>query len=186
MNSNDAVGPGASPGQHSMGNRALLLRAPRPQTRRPRPRPPRGWVCVPHFPNDKLQITNSQFPPPLYTLPMPDSLRDRLSRYRQIKLTVTGRVSKRPISIPVWFVLEDDTLYLLPVQGSDTQWYKNVLKDPKVRIDARGAEAQLKLTPITDAAQVSLVVEKFRDKYGAEDVKRYYSKFDVATHARMP
>jgi len=24
------------------------------------------------------------------------------------------------------------------------------------------------------------VVEKFREKYGAKDVKRYYSKFDVA------
>ena len=115
-----------------------------------------------------------------------DFLRDRLSRYRQIKLTVTGRVSKRPISIPVWFVLEGDTLYLLPVQGSDTQWYKNVLKNPAIRIEARDAEAQLKLEPITDRIKVSSVVDKFREKYGAEDVKRYYSKFDVATHARMP
>ena len=33
-----------------------------------------------------------------------------------------------------------DKLYLLPVQGSDTQWYKNVLKNPSIRIDARGAQ----------------------------------------------
>jgi hypothetical protein len=26
---------------------------------------------------------------------------------------------------------------------------------------------------------VKPVVEKFREKYGAEDVKKYYSKFDV-------
>src|SRR3989449_10235827 len=55
-------------------------------------------------------------------------------------ITVTGRKSGRAISIPVWFVLEDDKLYLLPVLGSDTQWYKNVLKKPSIRIDARGAE----------------------------------------------
>ena len=53
-------------------------------------------------------------------------LKDRLARYRQIKLSVIGRKSGKTISIPVWFVLEDEKLYLLPVQGSDTQWYKNV------------------------------------------------------------
>jgi hypothetical protein len=56
-----------------------------------------------------------------------DTLKDRLARYRQIKISVTGRKSGRAISIPVWFVLEGEKLYLLPVQGSDTQWYKNLL-----------------------------------------------------------
>ena len=115
-----------------------------------------------------------------------DALRDRLSRYREINITVTGRKSGRAISIPVWFVLEDDRLYLLPVEGSDTQWYKNVLNNPMIRIDARGAEAEFQAVPITDATQVSSVVKKFRDKYGASDVKKYYSKFDVAVLAQMP
>jgi hypothetical protein len=35
---------------------------------------------------------------------------------RQIKLSVIGRKSGRTISIPVWFVLEGEKLYLLPVQ----------------------------------------------------------------------
>jgi deazaflavin-dependent oxidoreductase (nitroreductase family) len=115
-----------------------------------------------------------------------DALKDRLSRYREINMTVTGRKSGRTISIPVWFVFEDDKFYLLPVQGSDTQWYKNVLKNPSIRIDAHGAETKLKAAPITDAKQVSSVVEKFRAKYGASDVKKYYSKFDVAVFAQMP
>jgi len=114
-----------------------------------------------------------------------DSVSDSLSRYREIKITVTGRKSGRAISNPVWFVLEDGKLYLLPVQGSDTQWYKNVLKKPSIRIDARGAEAEVKGVPVTDAARVSSVVEKFRAKYGAGDVKKYYSKFDVAVLAQM-
>ena len=115
-----------------------------------------------------------------------DSLIDRLSRYRELKLTVTGRKSGRAISNPVWFVAEEGKLYLLPVKGSDTQWYKNVLKKPAIRIDARGAEAELKPVSITEAQQVASVVEKFRDKYGAGDVKKYYSKFDVAVFAQMP
>src|SRR5271166_3417633 len=114
-----------------------------------------------------------------------DALKDRLSRYREIKITVTGRTSGRNISIPVWFVSDDDQIYLLPVQGSDTQWYKNVLNNPRIRIDARGAEGDFQAVPITDPTQVSSVVEKFRDKYGARDVKRYYSKFDVAVLVQM-
>ncbi len=115
-----------------------------------------------------------------------DALKDRLSRHREIHITVTGRKSGRTISIPVWFVLEGDKLYLLPVQGSDTQWYKNVLNNPMIRIDARGAEAEVKVVLVTDATQVSSVVEKFRAKYGTSDVKKYYSKFDVAVLAQMP
>jgi deazaflavin-dependent oxidoreductase (nitroreductase family) len=114
-----------------------------------------------------------------------DALKDRLSRYREINISVTGRKSGRAISIPVWFVLEGDKLYLLPVQGSDTQWYKNVLKNPSIRIDARGGEAKLQALPITDATGVSSVVEKFRAKYGTGDVKKYYSKFDVAVLVPM-
>jgi deazaflavin-dependent oxidoreductase (nitroreductase family) len=114
-----------------------------------------------------------------------NGLKDRLTRYRQIKISVSGRKSGKTISIPVWFVLEAEKLFLLPVRGSDAQWYKNVLKNPQIRIDARGAEAELKAEPITDSAAVKSVIEKFREKYSAGDVKKYYSKFDVAVVVEM-
>jgi len=63
--------------------------------------------------------------------PPKDDLKERLARYRQIKLSVIGRKSGKTIAIPVWCVLEGEKLYLLPVQGSNTQWYKNVLKEPR-------------------------------------------------------
>jgi deazaflavin-dependent oxidoreductase (nitroreductase family) len=112
-------------------------------------------------------------------------LKERLSKAQEINITVTGRKSKRKISIPVWFVLEDDSVDLLPVQGSDTQWYKNVLENPNIRIEAGGAKAELQAVAITDPKRVSAVVEKFRDKYGTKDVKKYYSKFDVAAVVKM-
>jgi len=114
-----------------------------------------------------------------------DALKDRLSRYREITITVTGRKSGRSISIPVWFASDDEKLYLLPVSGSDTQWFKNVLKKPSIRIQAGDAKAELKVVSVSDAPQVSSVVEKFRAKYGAGDVKKYYSKFDVAVVAQL-
>jgi len=109
-----------------------------------------------------------------------DALKNQLSRSSELTITVTGRKSGRTISLPIWFVLQDDTLYLLPVRGSDTQWYKNVLKNPSLRVNVGKAEAEFTVVPVTDATQVASVVEKFRGKYGAGDVKKYYSKFDVA------
>ncbi len=114
-----------------------------------------------------------------------DELKARLARFRQIKLSVTGRNTGNTISIPVWFVLENDSLYLLPVSGSDTQWYKNVLKNPAILVEARGKEAELQVVPITQPDTVRSVVDKFREKYGTADVKKYYSKLDVAVRADL-
>jgi deazaflavin-dependent oxidoreductase (nitroreductase family) len=95
-----------------------------------------------------------------------NDLKDRLARYRQIKLSVIGRKSGKTISNPVWFVLEGEKIYLLPVHGSETQWYKNVVKNPTIRIDARGAEGEFHAKPITKSDSVKSVIEKFREKYG--------------------
>jgi hypothetical protein len=110
-------------------------------------------------------------------------LKEGLSKSQEITIGVTGRKSGRNISLPIWFVADGDKVYLLPVKGSDTQWYRNVLNSPAIRISLRGAAAEFKAIPITDAPGVASVVERFRGKYGAGDVKKYYSKFDVAVLA---
>ena len=75
-----------------------------------------------------------------------DDLKDGLLRASEITITVIGRKSGRAISIPIWFAFEDK-LYLLPVQGSDTQWCKNVLKNQRFRSRWGGAEVNLRLFP---------------------------------------
>ena len=112
-----------------------------------------------------------------------DALIDRLARSREINITVIGRKSGRTISNPVWFVLDGDRLYLLPVQGSDTQWYKSELKNPSLKIEVGGTEAEFKTIPVTDK-QVSSVVERFRDKYGASDVRKYQGSMSPFFHRR--
>jgi deazaflavin-dependent oxidoreductase (nitroreductase family) len=114
-----------------------------------------------------------------------DALRNRLSGAREINLTVTGRKSGRFISRPVGFVLDGDRLYLVPFRGSDTQWYKNVLTNPLIRIDGQEIRAEFQAVPVTDPVRVSSVVEKLRDKYGASDVEKYFSKFDVAVAVQI-
>ena len=80
-----------------------------------------------------------------------------LETTRELQLTVTGRRTGREISNPVWFAREGDTLYLVPVRGTDTDWYRNLLKAP-----------------------VEHVLDLFRARYGARDVAAYYPKQDAA------
>jgi deazaflavin-dependent oxidoreductase (nitroreductase family) len=103
----------------------------------------------------------------------------------EIELTVTGRRSGRQISIPVWFVREDGELYLVPIRGSDSDWYKNVQKLPTIRLTARGAQLTARATSITDPARVAEILDKFRAKYGAQDVAAHFSKQDVAAEVRL-
>jgi hypothetical protein len=86
-----------------------------------------------------------------------DDLKNRLERASEINLTVTGRKSGRTITNPVWFVLDNDQLDLLPVSGSATQWYKNVLKNPAIVVEAGGRKAELRGVPTTDPKEVASV-----------------------------
>jgi hypothetical protein len=100
-------------------------------------------------------------------------------------LSVKGRKSGTDISRPVWLVHEGNTLYLLPVQGSDTNWYKNLLVDPMLKISVNGAEIPVRGKPITDSNRIDDIVRKFRSKYGEGEVKKYYTKFDVAVEVQL-
>jgi hypothetical protein len=109
-----------------------------------------------------------------------DDLFQRLNKVYEITLSIKGRKSGKDIPRPVWFVHEANTLYLLPVHGSDTNWYKNMLVDPTLKISLNGIEISERGKQITDTSVVKDIVEKFKSKYGAGDVKKYYTKFDVA------
>jgi hypothetical protein len=110
-------------------------------------------------------------------------LYQKLNRVYEIRLSVKGRKSGRDIPRPVWFMYEGNTLYLLPNQGSDTNWYKNLLADPMLKISVNGVEIPAKGKPITDSKRVDDIVRKFKSKYG--EVKKYYTKFDVAVEVPL-
>ena len=112
-------------------------------------------------------------------------LHQKLDRAYEITLSVKGRKSGRDIPRPVWFVHEGKTLYLLPVQGSDTNWYKNLLVDPMLKISVNGVEIPARGKPITDSKRIDDTVRKFKSKYGEGEVKKYYTKFDVAVEVQL-
>jgi hypothetical protein len=113
-------------------------------------------------------------------------LYQRLDSAREIELTVKGRKSGNDLSRPVWFVREGNILYLLPLNGSDTNWYKNMLVNPMSKLSLNGTEIlSANGRPITDKNRVADVVRKFNSRYGEEEVKKYYTKFDAAVEVPL-
>jgi deazaflavin-dependent oxidoreductase (nitroreductase family) len=110
--------------------------------------------------------------------------RTALRGANEIKITVTGRTSGRSLSYPVWFALDGDKLYLIPVKGSDTDWYRNLRKTPTIRLEARGKSLTASARFLIDETQLGKVLEMFRNKYG-RNVKSYYPKLDVAVEVPL-
>jgi hypothetical protein len=114
-----------------------------------------------------------------------EEFRNALESTSEVVLSVTGRKSGRESSRPVWFVEEGEKLFLLPVNGSDNNWYKNVVKTPAIGLAGDGAEFRTNAMPIEDAGAVGDVLEKFRARYGADQVAAYYPKQDAAVEVSL-
>lgn len=113
------------------------------------------------------------------------NLKSSLTKEKEIELTVIGRKSRMPIPRPVWFVVAGTELLLLPVTGTDSQWYKNILRDPRVKILSSGQTITGRLRPITGKKEVADVIQLFEKKYGPRDVKRYYPNPNVAASLQL-
>ena len=58
----------------------------------------------------------------------------RLKDEEYCYLTTTGRVTGKPHEIEIWFGAENISLYLLSGGMDRSDWVKNLLKDPTVKI----------------------------------------------------
>jgi len=112
-------------------------------------------------------------------------LAEALHDAREVELTVTGRKSGKESTRPVWFVEEGETVYLLPVGGSGASWFKNVLRAPRIKLAAAGAETETEVKTITDGSKVGKILGQFSDKYGNSQVSQYYPDQDVAVEVSL-
>ncbi len=111
---------------------------------------------------------------------LPTDVLSVLSSEREVEIDVQGRVSGKSHRLSVWFVYEGDRIYLLPIKGSDSDWYKNVRANPSVRISVGGNSISSVAKPLTEPQKVKKVIERFNRKYGQEEVQTWYQKFDAA------
>lgn len=114
-----------------------------------------------------------------------DQLTQVLASTDEIQLSVTDPPSDRETSRPVWFVQEGERLFLLPVRGSESYWFRTVSQNPTVSLTVGGTTRSAQATPIKDPMKVQEIVDRFRSKYGADQVRQYYSKLDVAVEVPL-
>jgi deazaflavin-dependent oxidoreductase (nitroreductase family) len=116
---------------------------------------------------------------------VPSEIKDALQDAKQVDLTVTGRKSGKESTRPIWFVEDGDRLLLMPVGGSGANWYRNVLANPEIRLQADGAELRVAAKPLEDSQAVTDAFERFGAKYGADRVKEYYPDQDAAVEVPL-
>ncbi len=92
---------------------------------------------------------------------------------------VTGRKTKKEFTTPVWFVLEGRKVVLVPMKGSDNHWFKNLVKNPWIRLGVGTTSIDSKATIMRDPGQVEKVLDEFRVKYRSMWSESYYTKRDV-------
>lgn len=71
------------------------------------------------------------------------------SRYGLVTLEVMGRVSGRPVSLPLVMVVVEGQSYLASMLGDDVQWVKNVrAADGRAVLHSGGRRAEVHLEEI--------------------------------------
>jgi deazaflavin-dependent oxidoreductase (nitroreductase family) len=88
----------------------------------------------------------------------------RVADKQTTRLTHYGRKTGKPHEVTIWFVLDDDKLYI----GSanvNRQWVRNVQKTPKIRLSIGGETFDGKARFITNRAEHERAMTAIRRKY---------------------
>jgi hypothetical protein len=104
----------------------------------------------------------------------------KLKQSNEVDITVVGRKTKKRLSTPVWLVLDGDKkVILVPMKGSDNNWFKDLVEDPQIELSVGETAIPLRATLVRDSNQVEKVLEAFRAKYRSMWSESYYTKRDV-------
>ena len=87
-------------------------------------------------------------------------------------LTTTGRRTRRPHRIEIWYAARGDTLYMLSGGGPSSDWVRNLCGDPAVTVEVEGVvrPGQGRVIEAGDEAEQArtLVFAKYAPRYGGD------------------
>ena len=85
-------------------------------------------------------------------------------------LTTTGRISRRPHRIEIWFALHDQTVYLMAGDRDRSDWVRNLQADPGVTLEIGDRKRATRARVVqADTDEDGLVRRLLVDKYGSPD-----------------
>jgi hypothetical protein len=91
----------------------------------------------------------------------------------KVEVDLTVKRSGKWTTRPVWFVVDGATIYLLPMYGTDTKWYKYATANPEIELSVKGKNARAEARPVLDAQKLADVIDRFF-------LETYYRKLDAA------
>lgn len=100
---------------------------------------------------------------------------NKLNKSGEVQITVAGRKSGEKHSTPVWFVSEGNNVEIVPIKGSQSDWFKNLEKDPQIELSVGRERISSKAKLVKDAEKTKKVIEKLKAKYKSEWSESYYS-----------
>lgn len=98
----------------------------------------------------------------------------------ELRLVTRGRRSGRAHTVTVNFAYEDGAVWLRTElrRGAGPDWYRNLRRDPRCRIEVAGQVLEARAEPVADRdAALRHAVRLLRAKYGAEWVSDWYVDF---------
>jgi hypothetical protein len=81
-----------------------------------------------------------------------------------LRITTRGRKTGKPHTVPIWFLVEDGTVYLATLDAR-RDWVRNVGRTPEVVLDVDGVRVRGRATAVTDPRLEAHVRELLAKKY---------------------
>lgn len=82
-------------------------------------------------------------------------------------LITTGRVTGEPHEIEIWFALRDDTIYMLSGGGDRSDWVRNILANPEVRVRIRDQHFEGRARVVEEPGEEEWARAGLPTKYGS-------------------
>jgi deazaflavin-dependent oxidoreductase (nitroreductase family) len=80
-------------------------------------------------------------------------------------VTTTGRTSGNPHTIEIWFALDGARVYLLAGGGDQSDWVRNVRREPRVGLRLGGDDMICRARVVDDADEDALARRLLLEKY---------------------
>jgi deazaflavin-dependent oxidoreductase (nitroreductase family) len=101
------------------------------------------------------------------------ALPSRLGKEEYCYITTTGRVTGKPHKIEIWFGLHNETIYLLSGGMDQSDWVKNMKKDPSVTVRVAKHNFQASARIVMDQNEEKMARHLLAGKYqGWKDGKK--------------
>lgn len=88
----------------------------------------------------------------------------RFEKEEYCYLTTRGRVTGNPHEIEIWFVVHENTIYLMSGGGAKSDWVKNLLKESQVTLRIAGQTFPA-LARVQQEKDEEVIRNKMADKY---------------------